>query len=116
MSSSVQTTNVTNLNLTEAVWVDYEVLDAAGDGVERRTVVRVMFPQEARALLELLPWSEATRITDVIGRMGATYLVHVLETGGLNPSFASSGAEAATFDLPLDYFRSKLESRAHRVA
>lgn len=111
MSSSVQTTNVRNLNLTQAVWVDYEVLDPVGDGLERRMVVRVVFPQEARALLEILPWSEATRITDVIGRMGATYLIHVLEAGGLK-----SAAEAATFDLPLDYFRSTLEARAHRAA
>jgi hypothetical protein len=88
-------------NLGRTVSVDYEIALPA-DGAERRSEVRIEFPDEVRGLLETA--CGGAGVVETIDQVGAAYLGHLLEAGELNVPAASGTTRA----LSLEYLRAAL--------
>jgi hypothetical protein len=96
--------------LSGTVLVDFEITVTGRSGVERRVLVRVEFPDEARAMLETSTWTRGTSIPEAISRLGAAYLERngvtgLIGTGDVDMPVAT---RPPTYHLPLSFVRSRL--------
>jgi hypothetical protein len=99
-------------HLAGHVFLDYVVMaPGAGGGV-----VRVHFPDETRALLEMLSWGPGMSILEALDDVGRRHLEGIAEsrTHGDHEPCPSSGAVEASahfqFHIPLYWLRSALSS------
>ena len=98
------------VTLSGTVLVDFDITIIGRTGTERHVVVRVEFPDEARAMLETSTWTRGTSIPEAISRLGAAFL----ERNGMRGIIGVDGVDGAvasrppTFHLPLSFVRSRL--------
>ena len=93
----------TAFRLRETVWVDYAIEVSGLEGDRWQVDVRVVFPEEARALLVELAW-DSHGIVETVVEVGAVYAVESLRSGPTGDT-----ALHRTVFMPLRAFRARLE-------
>jgi hypothetical protein len=97
-----------NVALSGTIVAEYDVAFGDGGDGECRTVVRVQFPDEVRAILESSTWSRGATILDALGRLGIDYIERLGATGLLPAPPVTNGVmlrPPPTYHLPLSYLR-----------
>lgn len=99
-----------NVTLSGTVLVDYDVTVTSSDGRPLQALVRVVFPDEVRSMLESSTWTSGLTIFDAISQLGSSYLErHGVSDAGLQVDRSASGnLRLPTYHVPLGYVRTTL--------
>ncbi len=108
----VNSVKARNVMLSGTVLVDYDITVTSSDGSPVKALVRVVFPDEVRSMLEASSWTRGLTIFDAISQLGATYLERygVSEARLVSDGPTSESLRLPTFQVPLTYVRSTLAS------
>lgn len=106
----VNSVKARNVSLSGTIVVDYDITVTGTDGSPVKALVRVVFPDEVRSMLEASSWTRGLTIFDAISQLGASYLERygVSDTRLRREGPASEVLSLPTFHVPLAYVRSTL--------
>ena len=98
------TARVVGVQLSPTVSVEYDVTYSTLRGGTQHTPVRVLFPDEVRAMLETSTWSKGATILEAISELGAAY-VGRLDAAGLLGASVVGPSPTSVFHIPLSDLR-----------